>query len=43
MGMHFSDESETLSAVLDGMGTTVLPKVDAVTAVEDSNGRVVLI
>ena len=43
MGMHFSDESETLSAALDGMGTAVLPKVDAVTAVEDSNGRVVLI
>jgi len=41
--MHFSDESETLSAALDGMGTAVLPKVDAVTAVEDSNGRVVLI
>ena len=41
--LHFSDQSEPLSGGLKGMGSVVLPIVDAVTAVEDSDGRVVLI
>ena len=42
--LHFSDKSETLSGALVGMGTSnVLPSVDAVTAVQDSDGKVVLL
>lgn len=41
--LHFSDQSEPLSGALAGMGTQVLPKVDAVTAMEDKDGRVVLL
>ena len=41
--LHFSDKSETLGGALSGMGTEVLPSVDAVTAVEDADGRVVLL
>ena len=41
--LHFSDKSETLSGALEGMGSSVLPSVDAVTAVKDSEGRVVLL
>ena len=41
--LHFSDKFETLGGALKRMGTEVLPSVDAVTAVEDSEGRVVLL
>ena len=41
--LHFSDKSEPLHGGLNGMGSVNLPFVDAVTAVEDSDGRVVLI
>ena len=41
--LHFSDKSETLGGAFKGMGTEVLPSVDAVTSVEDSEGRVVLL
>jgi hypothetical protein len=41
--LHFSDKSESLSGALAGMGNKVLPSVDAVTAVEDTEGRVVLL
>ena len=40
---HFSDKSETLGGALKGMGTKVLPSVDAATVVEDTEGRVILI
>ena len=33
---HFSDKSETLGGALKGMGTEVLPSVDADIAVEDT-------
>ena len=38
--LHFSDEVEPLTGPLQSMGTEVLPKVDAVTAVEDKEGKV---
>jgi len=41
--LHFSDKSEPLHGGLNGMGSVNLPFVDAVTAVEDTDGRVVLI
>ena len=41
--LHFSDKSETLGGALKGMGTKVLPSVDAATVVEDTEGRVILI
>ena len=41
--LHFSDKSETLNGALEGMGSTVLLSADAVTTVEDSDGRVVLL
>ena len=41
--LHFSDRSEILNGPLDGMGSSVLPLVDAVTAVEASDGSVVLL
>ena len=41
--LHFSDNSEELHGALAGMGSEVLPSVDAVTAVEDSEGRVILL
>ena len=33
---HFSDKSETLGGALKGMGTEVLPSVDADIAVKDT-------
>ena len=41
--LYLSDKSETLGGALKGMGTKLLPSVDAVTSVEDSEGRVVLL
>ena len=41
--IHFSDKSEPLGGALQGMGTQVLPKVDAITAMEDEDGKVVLL
>ena len=41
--LNFYDKSETLGGALKVMGTEVLPSVDAVTAVEDSEGRVLLL
>jgi len=41
--LHFSDKSEPLHGGLNGMGSVNLPFVDAVAAVEDTDGRVVLI
>ena len=41
--LHVSNKTETLSGALEGMGTRTLPKVDAVTAVEDENGEVILL
>jgi len=38
-----SDKSEPLHGGLNGMGSVNLPFVDAATAVEDTDGRVVLI
>ena len=44
VGTYFtSDESEELDGPLVVMGSEVLPKVDAVTAVEDENGEVILL
>ena len=41
--LHFSDKSESLHVGLNGMWSVNLPFVDAFTAVEDTDGRVVLI
>ncbi len=41
--MHFSDESQSVLGPLPGMGGVTLPKVDAVTAVENDRGEVVLL
>ena len=41
--LHFSDKSEGIHGALSGMGSEVLPSVDAVTAVNDSEGRVILL
>ena len=41
--LHFSDKSEALDGALSGMGTKVLPAVDAVTAVLDTDGSTVLL
>ena len=41
--LHFSNKSETLGGALKGMGTELLPSVDAVTSVEDMEGRVILL
>ena len=41
--LHFSKRSEILNGALEGMGRSVLPTADAVTAVEDTDGRVVLL
>ena len=41
--LHFPQKSETLNGALTGMGSEVLPTVDAVTAVEDEDGRVILL
>ena len=41
--LHFSDRSEALNGALAGMGTEVLPTVDAVTTVKDTDGRVILL
>ena len=41
--LHFSDKSESLHGGLNGMGSVNLPFVDAVTVVEDTGGKVVLI
>ena len=41
--LHFSDKSESLNGPLAGIGSSVLPSVDAVTVVEDSEGKVVLL
>ena len=41
--LHFSDKSEPLHGGLNGMGSGNIPFVDAVTAVEDTDERVVLI
>ena len=41
--MHFSDKSDVLQGALEGMGTKVLPLVDAVTAVKDEKGKVILL
>lgn len=41
--VHLSESTETLRGALDGMGSVVMHKVDAVTAVLDSNGDVHLI
>ena len=41
--LHFSDKSEGIHGALYGMGSEVLPSVDAVTAVNDSEGRVILL
>ena len=41
--LHFSNEFEPLTGLLQNMGTTMLPKVDAVTVGTDSNGRTVLL
>ena len=41
--LHFSDRTEILNGALEGMGSSVLPTADAVTAVEDKDGRVVLL
>ena len=38
-----STQTETLSGALEGMGTFTLPKVDAITAVENSKGEVILL
>ena len=45
-GWHISfisTQTETLSGALEGMGTLTLPKVDAITAVNDSKGKVMLL
>ena len=41
--LHFYNKSETPRGALNGMGSKVLPSVDVVTAVEDSEGRIVLL
>jgi len=41
--LNFSDKSEPLHGRLNGMGSVNLPFVNAVTVVEDTDGRVVLI
>ena len=41
--IHFSDKSESLNGALTGMGSEVLPSVDAVTAVEDGDVRVMIL
>ena len=41
--LHFSERTEILNGALEGMGSSVLPTADAVTAVEDMDGRVVLL
>ena len=38
-----STQTETLSGALEGMGTFTLPKVDAITAIENSEGTVILL
>ena len=40
---YISTQTETLSGALEGMGTLTLPKVDAITAVKNSNGKVILL
>ena len=40
---HISDSSQTLNGAIDGMGSITLPRVDAITAVNDSRGNVVLL
>ena len=41
--LHFSDKSESLNGPLAGMGNSVLPTVDAVTAMQDNEGKTVLV
>ena len=41
--LHFSNEIESLTGPLQDMGTTLLPKVDAVTAVHDCDGKTILL
>ena len=40
---YISDQTETLNGALSGMGSITLPKVDAITAVNDKRGNVVLL
>ena len=41
--LNFPDKSEPLSGTLAGMGTEVLPSVNAFAAVNDQNGNAVLL
>ena len=41
--LHFSDQSKPLNGGLKGMGSIVLPVVNAVTAVEDADGRILVL
>ena len=41
--LHFFDKSEALDGVLFGMGTQVLPLVDEVVTLSDTDGRTVLL
>ena len=41
--LHLSDKPEKLNGPLSGMGSTVLPKVDIVTAGKYQNGKMIII
>ena len=41
--LYKSDQTESLSGPIEGMGTMRLPKVDAVTAVKDKSGNTILL